>query len=73
MNPENRISRWRDELPGEESEDYIELLCDAEEELRRLRQENEMLKTFMEDLTRTGGHTIRKKISSFLLASIRTV
>lgn len=37
MNIEDRIKRWREEKPGKESEGPIDLLCDAEEELRRLR------------------------------------
>lgn len=32
---EDRIKRWRDETSGDETEGVIELLCDAEEELRR--------------------------------------
>lgn len=34
---EDRIKMWREEPPDEEIEGVIELLCDAEEELRKLR------------------------------------
>ncbi len=35
MKIEDRIKAWREAEPGEEPEGYIDLLCDAEEELRR--------------------------------------
>lgn len=35
MNMEDRIRRWREETHGEETEGVIDLLCDAEEALRR--------------------------------------
>lgn len=38
MRIENRIKRWRDEDPADETEHHVELLCDAEEEIRRLRE-----------------------------------
>jgi hypothetical protein len=34
---EDRIKRWRKEDSGDETEGHVELLCDAEEELGRLR------------------------------------
>ena len=37
MLAEDRIKRWREEDSGEETEGFTELLCDAEDELRRLR------------------------------------
>lgn len=40
---ENRIGRWRSEEGGKETEMVVELLCDAEEQLRRLRSENATL------------------------------
>ena len=39
MKVEDRIKRWREEEHAEETEGHIELLCDAEEALRRLRRE----------------------------------
>ena len=36
---EGRIKDWRNERPGEETEGVIELLCDAEAEIRKLREE----------------------------------
>ncbi len=35
---EDRIKAWREAPPGEESEEYIELLCDAEDTVRSLRR-----------------------------------
>ena len=37
MNVEDRIARWRGEESGPETDGPIDLLCDAEEELRALR------------------------------------
>lgn len=37
MTVEDRIQRWREEPRGEETEGEVDLLCEAEEELRRLR------------------------------------
>lgn len=37
MRIEDRIKRWREEEPGAETEGHIELICEAEVELRRLR------------------------------------
>ena len=34
---EERINSWRQQSPGEEDEDYVSLLCDAETELCKLR------------------------------------
>lgn len=44
MQIEDRIERWRGENSQRETEDYVVLLCDAEEEIRRLRgTEGELL------------------------------
>lgn len=37
MRIEDRIERWREEEPADETEHHIELLCAAEVALRRLR------------------------------------
>jgi hypothetical protein len=36
---EARIKHWREENFGEETEDYVELLCVAEATIRRLRRQ----------------------------------
>lgn len=36
MSVADRIKRWRRQSAGEETEDVVELICDAEVELRRL-------------------------------------
>ena len=43
MKIEERIGHWRKAEPGKENEGYIELLCDAEEELNKLRSQIEEL------------------------------
>jgi hypothetical protein len=36
---EDRIARWRNQESGKEEEGFVELLCDAEEELREMRKD----------------------------------
>ncbi len=38
MNVEDRIKVWREQEGGREDEHVVPLLCDAEDELRRLRE-----------------------------------
>jgi hypothetical protein len=53
----DRISRWRDEDPSEETDHFIELLCDAEEELRRMMKDKATFDEVAEAIAKVCGTT----------------
>jgi hypothetical protein len=58
---EDRISRWCEQDPGREDEDYLDLLCEAAAEIRELREalESRGAPPVTHDTHGVGRHMLR--------------
>lgn len=70
MDIEDRIARWRE---GEEDEGHVELLCDAEEELRGLRGRQRQLIEVLQRLYRGAVTHAAWADARFVLAETTSV